>query len=202
LELIPIMCCVTSSLAVALRQRNRERGRQPGRSREATPKAAPLHGLGHFGPSSRPRPDDRGTPGPMVLLVDESAACAGKEAKAMKSEEGDWVHYRARFGLSDADEINFHFGKLDHSEGTYDEAMAKIEQLVWGSLSKAQLDERPYLMFVHGHSTSHQGRTTTRSIVRGIMRSKEATPYIVRAHCIQHRTVFITKVRTGNSNPQ
>jgi hypothetical protein len=39
------------------------------------------------------------------------------------------------------------------------------------------------------------GKTTARSQVRRFIRSKAATPFIERARCIQHETVFVAKVR-------
>ncbi len=113
----------------------------------------------------------------------------------MKREQGDWVSYRERFGLSKADEIDLHFGGRDRNVASYDEAMADVEELIRRSLREAQENGRPRLMFVHGHSTSRPGRKTARSVVRGFMRSKEATPFVVKAHCIQHPTVFIAKIR-------
>ena len=115
----------------------------------------------------------------------------------MKHEQGNWVGYRERFGLSVADEIDLHFGRRDRYVASYDEAMADVEQLVRHSLRKAQENGRPYVMFIHGHSTSRPGQTTARSVVRQFMRSKEATPFVVKAHCIQHPTVFVAKIRNG-----
>jgi hypothetical protein len=114
----------------------------------------------------------------------------------MKREEGNWVSYRERFGLSATDEIDLHFGQRDpRVDGQYYEVTADVEQRVQNALRKAQENGRPYVMFIHGHSTSRPGQTTARSVVRGFMRSKEATPFIVKAHCIQHPTVFIAKIR-------
>jgi hypothetical protein len=116
----------------------------------------------------------------------------------MKREQGDWVRYRERLGLSAADEIDLHFGRRergDRNVASYYNAMADIEQLVRDSLRKAQENGRAHVMFIHGHSTSRPGQTTARSVVRGFMRSKEATPFVIKAHCIQHPTVFIAKIR-------
>jgi len=118
--------------------------------------------------------------------------------KTMKREQGNWLSYRERFGLSKADEIDLHFGRRDRNVASYDEAMADVEQLIRHSLRKARENGRPYLMFVHGHSTSRPGQTTARSVVRKFMGSKEATPFVVKAHCIQHPTVFLAKIRNGS----
>jgi hypothetical protein len=109
-------------------------------------------------------------------------------------EQGNWVNFRQRFGLSAADEVDLHFGRRDpHTR--YEDVMADVEQRVRESLRKAQETGRSYVMFIHGWSTSRPGQTTARSIVRSFIRSKEATPFIVRAECIQHDAVFIAKIK-------
>jgi hypothetical protein len=61
-----------------------------------------------------------------------------------------------------------------------------VAALVEKELQKAQKKGRPYIMFVHGSSTSRPGKTTARSVVRQFMRSPDATPLIERNGCIQH----------------
>ena len=85
-------------------------------------------------------------------------------------EHGNWVSYRERFGLSEADEIDLHFGRRDPSVSYYD-VRADVEQLVRDSLRRAQENGRQFVMFVHGWSTSRPGQTTARSVVRRFMRS-------------------------------
>jgi hypothetical protein len=114
----------------------------------------------------------------------------------MKREQGNWVDYRQRLGLSEADEIDLHFGRRDRNEASYDDVMGDVATRVEGALRKAQQEGRAHVMFIHGRSTSRPGQTTARSIVRGFMRSKEATPFIVKTECIQHPTVFIAKIRS------
>jgi hypothetical protein len=97
--------------------------------------------------------------------------------------------------LSDSDEINLHFGKRDPSSMSFQEAMAGVTDIVAAALDNAQRKRRPYVMFVHGSSTSRRGKTTARSQVRNFMRSKGATPLIDRGGCIQHETVFVAKLR-------
>ena len=112
----------------------------------------------------------------------------------MKHEKRNWVDYRALLDLSAADEIDLHFGRRDR-DVAYENVMADVEQRVRDSLRKAKENGRPWVMFIHGHSTSRPGQTTARSIVRGFMRSKESTPFVVKAQCIQHPTCFIAKIR-------
>jgi DNA-nicking Smr family endonuclease len=115
--------------------------------------------------------------------------------KKFQLGRGPWRQYRAQLGLSESDEIDLHFGKRDPSRMTFREAMAGVTDLVAASLEAARRKGRPYVMFIHGSSTSRRGKTTARSQVRNFMRSKHATPLIDRSGCIQHGTVFIAKLK-------
>ena len=130
-------------------------------------------------------------------------APASGRITTVKREKGNWVEYRARFGLTRDDEIGLHFGSRRSGPGEwarpYQEIMSDCHDLVLRSLQKAQENGRRYIMFLHGQSTSRPGQTTARSVVRGLMRSKEATPYIVRSECIQHDTVFVAKIKAATS---
>jgi hypothetical protein len=83
----------------------------------------------------------------------------------IRRETGNWVEYRQRFDLSAADEVDLHFGKRELGLSYY-EVMDDVKQIVVHSLRKAQENDRPYIMFVHGWSTSRRGQTTARSVVR------------------------------------
>ena len=107
---------------------------------------------------------------------------------------GNWRQYRDWLGFSKDDEIDLHFGKRDKSI-PYDVVMDEITTIVQRGLMAAQQNGRAYVVFIHGRSTSRRGKKTARSMVRGFMRSKAATPLIERNHCIQHDTVFVAKVR-------
>lgn len=112
-----------------------------------------------------------------------------------RSGWGSWKQYRSQLGLSQSDEVDLHFGKRDPSRMSFREAMADVTALVAASLAEARRQGRPYVMFIHGKSTSRRGKTTARSQVRNFMRSKHATPLIDRGGCIQHVTVFIAKLK-------
>jgi hypothetical protein len=129
------------------------------------------------------------------LGLGEGVVIAEGEGSVMLTESGNWTDFRARFGLLSEDEIDFHRGRRDSRCLSYDEAMAEVEETVLAALEAASKAGRPYIMFVHGKSTSRPGKTTARSVVRGVMRSKAATPLIERASCIQHQTVFVAKLR-------
>jgi hypothetical protein len=115
--------------------------------------------------------------------------------KKFRQGWGHWERYRSDLGLTRSDEVDLHFGKRDPSRMTYKQAMAGVTALVVASLEQARRNGRPYLVFIHGSSTSRRGKTTARSQVRNFMRSKEATPLIDRSGCIQHGTVFIAKLK-------
>ena len=115
--------------------------------------------------------------------------------KKFQPGRGPWDRYRSQLGLSRSDEVDLHFGKRDPSLMTFREAMAGVTALVVASLEQARHNGRPYVMFIHGSSTSRRGKTTARSQVRNFMRSKHATPLIDRSGCIQHSTVFIAKLK-------
>ena len=112
----------------------------------------------------------------------------------IQKHRGNWTDLRGLFGITRDDEIDFHFGRSDF--GTpYEKVMVEVASLVEGKLRKAQEKGRPYVMFIHGWSTSRRGKTTARSVVRAFMRSSTATPLIERAGCVQHETVFVAKIR-------
>jgi hypothetical protein len=115
-----------------------------------------------------------------------------------QNRSGDWTQFRSMLNLAPRDEIDLHFGKRDRST-SYEDAMAEITAIVERCLCEAHKQGRPYVMFVHGNSTSRPGQTTARSQVRNFMRSNAATPLIERKHCIEHATVFVARVRQDGS---
>jgi hypothetical protein len=115
--------------------------------------------------------------------------------KKFQQGRGPWRQYREQLGFSESDEIDLHFGKRDPTRMSFREAMAGVTDLVVAGLEAARRNGRPYVVFIHGSSTSRRGKTTARSQVRNFMRSKEATPLIDRSGCIEHNTVFIAKLK-------
>jgi hypothetical protein len=105
---------------------------------------------------------------------------------------GNWVEYRE---LQNLQEIDFHPAGQDPG-GAYYENMAAVRERALSGLIEAQANGFSYLLFKHGWSTSHRGKTTSRSQVRSLMRSKEATPFIIRSRCIQHYSVFVAAIRS------
>lgn len=111
-----------------------------------------------------------------------------------KIEGGDWKRFRRLPGPPE--EIDFHFDphNVDLSV-PYEERMTKARERALEALKTAQKNGANFVIFTHGSSTSHPGKATARSVVRGLMKSKDATPYIVRRDCICHETVFVAAVR-------
>jgi len=108
-----------------------------------------------------------------------------------KRESGNWVEYRE---LPDLMHVDFHY-ESSETLGSYWENMEDVAKKTLRALMRAQEEGNQYVLFGHGHSTSRIGKVTARSQVRKVMRSKEATPYIVRSRCIQHYSVFVAAIR-------
>lgn len=108
---------------------------------------------------------------------------------------GDWVEYRKLPGLMECD---FHHSGND-SLGNFYLNMDSVYKDALRLLKIAQEQGKQYILFTHGWSTSGRGRTSSRSQIRKLMRSKFATPYIERGACIQHPSVFVVAVRPKSS---
>ena len=119
-----------------------------------------------------------------------------------RKEYGDWTRYRL---LPKVKEIDLHYSNLggasrDDPKKPYDERMADIYQKVLDELKSAfESGDVAYLLVIHGSSTSRPGNTTSRSQIRKLMGSKDATPYIARANSIQHDTVFVAAIKPCQS---
>lgn len=108
---------------------------------------------------------------------------------------GDWTEYRKLPGVI---EVDFHHEVPRRGEWLppYHERMELVAQQALASLQAAYADlSVDYVLFTHGRSTSRPGATTSRSQVRKLMSSKEATPYIDRRRCILHESVFVAAIR-------
>jgi len=108
-----------------------------------------------------------------------------------KREYKNWTDYRK---LPDLMEMDFHWSK-EISSGNYYENMELVYRTTLKCLKMAQDNNKQYLLLTHGWSTSRPGNTTARSQIRTLMRSKEATPFIIRKDCIQHDSVFLAAIR-------
>ena len=114
-------------------------------------------------------------------------------------EDGNWTRFRQLPGVV---EVDFH--RSDRQDGGhYDEHMFAVYHETLDALQQAQEEGRKYVLFTHGCSTSYGWKKrTSRLVIRGLMRSPEATPYIDRARCIQYETVFVAAVRPAKVDPQ
>lgn len=110
----------------------------------------------------------------------------------------NWLEYRK---LPDLLEVDFHPPK-EKSFEPYSVKMDSVWDNVLTGLKQAQQNGMKYVLFTHGSSTSRMGATTARSQVRKLMRSKEATPYIIRRECIQNESVFVASIRQLEAKPQ
>jgi hypothetical protein len=105
-------------------------------------------------------------------------------------QTGDWTQFRR---LPELKEVDFHVD--GPREVPYWEAMAEVERETLKALQDAQARGDRYVMFRHGWSTSRPGQMTVRSVIRRVMRSPCATPYIIRTSCVQHYSVFVAAIR-------
>jgi hypothetical protein len=108
-----------------------------------------------------------------------------------KRQSTNWIEFRRLPGLR---EVDFHWSGDGSSDG-YWENMRRARDVALSALMDAQRDGLSFVLFTHGGSTSRIGKTTSRSQVRSLMRSPDATPFIVRRECIQQSTVFVAAIR-------
>lgn len=108
-----------------------------------------------------------------------------------KHETGDWTRYRQ---LPFAIEVDFHYSGFPR-EIDYWDAMANVRAEALQALRDAHALGLGYVILRHGYSTSGPFKETARSQVRGLARSKDSTPYIIRRECIQHDSVFVAAIR-------
>ncbi len=119
---------------------------------------------------------------------------------SFKRESGDWTRYRQ---LGPHREVDFHYSEYKRRR---DIPYWRAMENVWGDAMEALKDAYEeglsYVIFTHGRSTSRPGQTSARSQVRNLMRSTDATPYIIRNQCIQHESVFVVAVRAKSEGSQ
>jgi hypothetical protein len=106
----------------------------------------------------------------------------------------DWTDFRKLLTPAPI-EVDYHADPNEPDGLAYHERMQNACKHTLETLKQAQEDGVVYVMFRHGWSTSRRGATTYRSQIRKLMRSREATPYIIRKNCIQHPSVFVAAIR-------
>jgi hypothetical protein len=99
-------------------------------------------------------------------------------------------------------EVDFHRSSADrHPEDRdrewlpYAEKMGAVHSDALAALKDAYERGIRWVLLIHGSSTSRPFKMTSRSVVRKLMRSKEATLYICRRESVQHDTVFLACIR-------
>jgi hypothetical protein len=112
---------------------------------------------------------------------------------ALKSYNGNWTDLRTMF--PGAIEVDYHRDASSPDGLSYNDRMAQTRSGAIELLHQAWEHGAPAVMFRHGRSTSRRGATTHRSQIRAAMRSKEATPFLLRSQCVQHDSVFVAVIR-------
>ena len=94
----------------------------------------------------------------------------------------------------------YDFHRSGQNDGrSYDDHMHDVYEETLNTLKRACEHGLDFITFIHGNSTSGIGKRTSRSVIRELMRSKEATPYIVRKECIQHETIFVACLKPNKA---
>lgn len=110
-------------------------------------------------------------------------------------QEGDWTKLRT---VGQA-ELDLHLAspgrKYGPREMPYHQMMDAVHAKTLEALIAAYNEGKESLLVIHGHSTSGPGKQTSRSVVRALMRGKEATPYIIRKKSVQHGTAFLAHLK-------
>jgi len=108
-------------------------------------------------------------------------------------ENSNWSEFRK---LPNHREVDFHWAVVDGTSFEHWRAMSEVGRVTLRALQEAQRSGASYLLLLHGCPMDDGDmQTTARSVIRGLMRSKAATPYIVRNQCIQHHSCFVAAIR-------
>lgn len=109
----------------------------------------------------------------------------------MKTHSGNWTELRtAPLTL----EVDFH--RAGGRDGlSFWQHMEQVERDVRQAIERGHALGLKHVLFVHGWSTSGAFRKSSRSIVRGIFRSKWATPFVLRSESVQHETALLVAIR-------
>lgn len=143
----------------------------------------------------RVRPRDLTAVSELAPSIATSEKCILIKAQnpMFKKDNRDWTEFRKL--VPAPMEFDYHPQRGVEDGLSFRERMGAIHGDTIEALRNAQANQEKWLMFVHGRSTSRPGRTSFRSQIRACMRSRDATPYIIRKDCIQHETVFLAAIR-------
>jgi hypothetical protein len=108
-------------------------------------------------------------------------------------EDSNWSEFRK---LPNLKEVDFHWATSDGASFEHWRAMSEVGRVTLRALQEAQRAGASYLLLLHGCADADgDTHTTARSVIRGLMRGKTATPYIIRSQCIQHHSCFVAAIR-------
>ena len=105
---------------------------------------------------------------------------------------GDWTKLRDVPGLV---EVDFHWSEYGRPQLPYWERMEEVREVAYNALEQAYNSGDKFVLFTHGWSTSRPGKTSARSQVRTLMRSKGSTPFVIKSKSKQHDSVFLAAIR-------
>jgi hypothetical protein len=114
-----------------------------------------------------------------------------------KRATGDWTLLQRPSCI----EVDFYHELNDGRRDwpSYEVMMGEVYRKALAALEVAYAYGIEHVLYRHGCTNSRMGKTTARSMVRGLMHSRKATPYIVRSQCVQHESGFLAAIRP---NPQ
>lgn len=137
-------------------------------------------------------------PDPASSVGPERPSSIKAKRRRFQDGYGPWAQY---LQLDKVHLVDFHRGRRAPGKAYWD-VMADVHEEAFAALQYAQANGFRHVVYVHGWSTSGPGKTTSRSVIRGLMRSPDATPHIVRAACIQHETCFVAAIRPAPVAPR
>lgn len=109
--------------------------------------------------------------------------------------QGDWTELRGPGVL----EVDFHRAEPG-SRATggwraFEDNMERVREEALAALQRAQQEGYSAVLFTHGWSTSRPGKRSSRSVIRALIRGRDATPFVDRSQCKQHPAAFLAAIR-------
>lgn len=105
--------------------------------------------------------------------------------------------YTDHYGFDQRPDIlHVDFHRAGTSPGvSFEDKMRRTYREARAALRTARSRGYAYIAFTHGGRELPRGRRSTRSVVRGLIRSPEATPYVERSRCILTPAVTVAALR-------
>jgi hypothetical protein len=109
-----------------------------------------------------------------------------------KKGTGDWTRHRGE-GVR---EVDFHKSPKASQSQFHDlQAMEKVRADALTALKTAYERGDKAVLFTHGWLTSRPGQQSSGSVIRSLMKSEEATPYICHSECFEYESIFVASIR-------